>query len=141
MKVAHYENHFFVRIRKGIRVFALIPLLVFFLNVPLVFAAAINSSQTGLIETATNAGLNTANVSVPTFVGTVINIILSIIGVVFLILIVYGGVQWMLAQGEESKIGKARGLILHSIIGLMIILAAYAISSFVVNTLISQTLQ
>ncbi|MEK7123168.1 MAG: hypothetical protein AAB855_04935, partial [Patescibacteria group bacterium] len=71
----------------------------------------------------------------------VINAALGIIGVVFLVLIVYGGLMWMLSEGDETKVGKARGLIFHSIIGLIIVLGAYAITNFVVTSLIQKTVQ
>jgi len=103
-------------------------------------AAALTAGETGLRTTATNAGLNTAT-SIPQYVGSIISAILGIIGVVFLILIVYGGMQWMLAQGEEKKVGDARGLIFHAIIGLILVFSAYAISNFVVGALISQAIK
>jgi hypothetical protein len=102
--------------------------------------AAITSGKTGLIETARTAGLNTA-ASVPKYVGGIISAILAIIGVIFLILIVYGGMLWMLAEGDETKVGKARGFIFHSIIGLILVFSAYAITNFVVNILITQAIQ
>ena len=104
-------------------------------------AQALTSAETGLVNTASNAGLRTSDFSVQQFVGTVINAALGIIGVVFLILIIYGGLMWMLSEGDETKIGKARGLIFHSIIGLILVLSAYAITNFVVGTLITQTIQ
>ncbi|MBI4253170.1 hypothetical protein HY623_03280 [Candidatus Uhrbacteria bacterium] len=108
---------------------------------PLVVAqGAITSANTGLNETARNAGYQTTNVSIPQFVGTVINAALGIIGVIFLVLIVYGGMLWMLSEGDETKIGSARGLIFHSIIGLILVLSAYAITSFVVGSIIKGTL-
>ncbi|MBI4599881.1 hypothetical protein HY732_03075 [Candidatus Uhrbacteria bacterium] len=102
--------------------------------------AAITSDQTGLKKTAEQATLNTA-VSVEKYVGGIISAILGIIGVIFLILIVYGGMLWMLAEGDETKIGKARGFIFHSIIGLILVFSAYAITNFVVDILITQAIQ
>jgi len=68
-------------------------------------------------------------------VGNVILAVISILGVVFVVLIVYAGFKWMLAQGEEQKVKEALGLITNSIIGLVIVLAAYAISYFVISKL------
>ncbi len=87
-----------------------------------------------LNNTGTNSGYNTA-AKLPDVVGGVIYVILSIIGLVFLVLIVYAGFQWMLAQGEENKIKSAQSLIINSIIGLAIVIAAYAITYFVINAL------
>lgn len=76
-----------------------------------------------------------AQADLATVVGKVILAILTILGLIFLVLIVYAGFKWMLAQGEEQKITEARNLIFNSIIGLIIVFAAYAISYFIINEL------
>ena len=70
--------------------------------------------------------------SVETVVGNIIQSFLSIFGILFLGLMVYGGYKWMIAQGREEEIKKAKDIIRSSIIGLAIALSAYAISMFVV---------
>lgn len=102
--------------------------------------SALDSSQTGLSQTAQRATLNVTK-TVPQYVGGIISAILGIIGVVFLILIVYAGILWMLAEGDETKVGKARGLIFHAIIGLILVFSAYAITRFVVDILITQSIK
>lgn len=102
---------------------------------------ALTVEETGLSVAATNAGFNIKDVSVEQFAGTVINAALGLIGIVFLVLIVYGGLLWMLSEGDETKVGKARGLIFHSIIGLIVVLAAYAITAFIVTSLTATTVQ
>lgn len=62
---------------------------------------------------------------------TVIRGILSALGIIFLILIIYSGLMWMTAGGNETKAGKAQNIITQAIIGLIIVVAAYAISYFV----------
>ncbi len=89
--------------------------------------------QNTLNETRNLSGY--ADKSLPEAVGNVILAAISILGVVFIILIVYAGFKWMLAQGEEQKTKEALGLITNSIIGLIIVLAAYAISYFVISAL------
>lgn len=59
--------------------------------------------------------------------GTIAFAVLSLLGVIFTALIVYGGYRWMLARGDESKITEAKGIIRHAIIGLAITLAAYSV--------------
>lgn len=67
--------------------------------------------------------------------GRVINTALTIVGVVFLLLMVYAGYLWMTAQGEESKIDKAQNIIKGTVIGLVLVLSAYAITIFVTRGL------
>lgn len=63
--------------------------------------------------------------------GQIIGTILSFVGVLFLILMIYAGILWMTAQGNENQVNKAKGLLVNGIIGLIIVFAAYAITSFI----------
>ena len=72
-----------------------------------------------------------ANNDVFSIIGTVIKVFLSLLGVIFIILIIYGGYTWMLASGDEQKVTKAKDTIRRAIIGLMIVVAASAFTSFV----------
>ena len=68
-------------------------------------------------------------------VGVVIQAFLSLLGVLFLVYMLYGGYNWMVAQGDEDKVKKAKETIQRAIIGLIIIIAAYAITYFVFGSL------
>lgn len=72
-------------------------------------------------------------------VASVIRIILGFLGIVAVIIILLGGFKWMTAGGNEEKVGEARKLIIQGIIGLVIILAAFGIATFVINSLLSAT--
>ncbi len=63
----------------------------------------------------------------------IINVVLGFLGVVAIIIIVIGGFKWMTCGGSEEKTTEARELIIAGIIGLAIILAAYAIANFVIS--------
>lgn len=69
----------------------------------------------------------------------IINVSLGILGTLFLAYVVYAGFQWMTAGGEEEKIKQAQAHIRNGIIGLVIILAAWSISTFVIVRLIRTT--
>ena len=69
----------------------------------------------------------------------IINIILSLLGIIDVGLMLYAGFNWMTAGGNEEKITSAKGTIWASIIGLLIILSAYAISRFVLVRLYEAT--
>ena len=68
-----------------------------------------------------------------TIVGTIIGLFLGIMGILFLGLMVYGGYKWMIAQGREEEVTKAKDVIKQAITGLGIVIAAYAISYFVIS--------
>lgn len=68
-------------------------------------------------------------------ISTIITAALSFLGVIFLILMIYGGYLWMTAGGNEQQVEKAKSLITAAIIGLIIVVSAYAISYFVMAKL------
>jgi heme/copper-type cytochrome/quinol oxidase subunit 2 len=100
----------------------------------------LSGSQTNLTTIGTNAGLSDAQSSnLPTLIGNIINVILGVLGIVFVVLVVYGGIQYMLAQGDPKKVEHGVAIIRQAIIGLVITVAAYAISNFVIDALITAT--
>ena len=72
-------------------------------------------------------------------IGQLINVALGFLGIVAVIIILFGGFKWMTAGGNDEKVGEAKRLIIAGIIGLAIILSAYAIASFVLGSLITAT--
>jgi len=97
-----------------------------------VFADPVSENY-GLTETKNTGALNTAliNSTPQSIVGTVIGAILSLLGVIFFLLVFYGGIRWMLAQGNESEVEKAKEILIAATIGLVIVLAAYSITAFI----------
>ncbi len=79
--------------------------------------------------------------SIPQLVGGVLNGLFAVLGLIFLGLMVYGGMLWLLSEGQEKKVNAARGFIFHSVVGLILILAAFAITNFVVIQLTEQTIR
>jgi len=80
---------------------------------------------------AANAGLGSGDLT--DTIASIIRVALGFLGVVAVLIILYGGFQWMIAGGANEKVDKARKLIFAGITGLIIILSAYAIASFVIN--------
>lgn len=69
----------------------------------------------------------------------VIRIGLSLLGIIAVVIILAGGFKWMTAGGNEDKVGEARKMIISGVIGLAIIMSAFAIANFVVGSLADQT--
>lgn len=63
------------------------------------------------------------------------NIIIVIAGIIFVILFLIGGIQYLTAAGNEDNTKKARQLILDAIIGLVIVVAAWAVGTYVLSLL------
>jgi len=94
-------------------------------------------ADSGLDMTADEAGFETGeNAStVDSIISRAIFIILTWVGVLFFALIILGGFKWMIAEGNQEKIKKAKSILLSALIGLIITLAAYALTYFIVGRL------
>jgi hypothetical protein len=100
--------------------------------------AGLLASSSGMTD-QTDALRNSAgfdpNTSISDVIATIIRVVLSLLGVIFLVLLVLGGYQWMTAGGNEDQVTKAQDRIKTAIIGLVIVLAAYAITAWVFTNL------
>ncbi len=84
---------------------------------------------------AESAGFNINEGSIAKIVAQVIYGFLGLLGIIFIILILISGYNWMTAGGEEQKVEKAKQYIKRAIIGLIICVAAYSITYFVFSAL------
>ncbi len=80
-----------------------------------------------------NAVVGFQSASVADIVSGVLTIVLSLLGIIFLGLIVFSGIQWMTAGGNEEAIKKARNNIKNAVIGLAIVALSYTITYFIFN--------
>jgi hypothetical protein len=98
-------------------------------------------SDYGLGATADEAFKNATQLqsetTVPTIIGQVIQVVLSFVGIIFLILIVYGGFIWMTAGGNDDKISQAIKIFTAAAYGLMIVIAAFLITRYIGTALIN----
>lgn len=92
-------------------------------------------SDYGLYETAKASELTKFGDNLPALLGSVIGAALSLVGVLFFALMLYGGITWMLAHGNAEQEKKALSTITAAIIGILIVLGSYALTSFVFSSM------
>ncbi len=100
----------------------------------MLLAPAFVFAQYGIDEAADGGGLKNIAISsksVPEVIGDIVGVVLSLLGVAFFLLILYAGILWMTAFGVADKAEKAKEILIQASVGLIIVLSAYAISSFV----------
>jgi len=112
-------------------------LAIFSLVVVPLAASAATTIEPGLATIAPYLGLGTRDVRVT--VANIINVAMGLLGIVAVLIILLGGFKWMTAMGNEDNIKKAKQLIVAGIIGLIIILSAYAIATFAVGSILNAT--
>lgn len=100
-------------------------------------AAALEADDILSSDFGDTTGLGQADIK--TAIAQLINVALSFLGVVAVVIILMGGFKWMTAGGVDKNVEEAKRLIIAGIIGLAIILASYAIASFVISSLLSAT--
>ena len=66
---------------------------------------------------------------------TVVHVILYIVGILAVVMIIIGGIQYTTSAGDQNAVTKAKNTILYGIVGLVIAVLAYAIVSFVISRL------
>jgi predicted permease len=117
-------------------------ILVIFFSVvfSLILVSPVFAQLQELQKTGWEAGYAVTNNPPETFLATtagkIIAIALGFLGIILVILFIYGGFLWMTAGGNEEQIKKAKNILKNATIGLIITATAYAISYFVVDQLI-----
>lgn len=112
--------------------------LVIILILPyLVFAQENIGPLKRLENVATGKGAYTAadEYTISKIAGIAVRAFLGLLGVIFIVLIIYAGYHWMLARGDEEKVNKAKDTLTRAVIGLIIIIGSYAIWSYVWDSL------
>jgi len=115
-------------------------LLVVILVLPY-FVFAQNPALEGLERIQPDSGYAEADSenNFATIAGTIVGGFLSILGIIFISLMIYGGLNWMMASGDEEKLTRAKNTIRRAIIGVVIVIGSYAIWNFVLLKLIFGT--
>jgi amino acid transporter len=104
-----------------------------------VFAAWVESPLEKLQKVGGFGGYTTGENDETRFasiLGTVVSAFLGLLGIIFIILIIYAGQKWMTASGNEEKVTKAKETLWRAVIGLVIVVGAWAITAFVLRRLL-----
>lgn len=89
----------------------------------------------GVNETSKGLGGTLGNQDFIVTITKIINIALSLLGIVAVVIVLIGGFKWMTAGGNDEKVTEGRKYITSGVIGLAIILSALAITTFAINSL------
>ena len=99
------------------------------------FIAKAAELNLGLGEVEREIALPTGDVRV--VISRIINVAMGFLGIVAVLIILWGGFTWMTAGGDEAKVEDAKKIITAGIIGLIIVVLSYAIARFVVTSLVN----
>ena len=106
---------------------------IFLVNIDFVYAQSLSEEVMGQVD----AGATAAEFGKPAdpqlVIANVIALILSFTGMVFMGLIALGGYWYITSHGDEERAKKAISTIKAAIVGLIIVLSAYSITTFMAN--------
>lgn len=111
-------------LRKGLLVAGAVASLA----LPFVAAAQVN------INTVPGSTFNLGTTDLKQTVINIVNYVLGLLGLIAVIIIIYAGILWLTAAGNEERVDKAKKVLSAAVIGLIVILLAWAIVIFVVNS-------
>lgn len=116
-------------------------LLVTFLFLPTSASAgettAIGQAQEALRNSAQNS-LGSQDIASPAGVAnSIVNSVVTFLGIISVVLIVYGGGLWLTAAGNDKKVEDAKKIITRTVVGVVIVGFAYAITQFILVEVIT----
>ena len=91
-----------------------------------------NGLTDGLNATKSTAGATGAT-DADSAIKKAINTMLYIVGVAAVIMIIYGGIQYVISHGDSGKIAAAKNTILYAVVGLVFAIVAYAMVNFIIK--------
>lgn len=97
-------------------------------------AAAIDTVVGGLETTGETAGFDSEQGLIDLIPGA-INVLLGFLGILAFGFIVYAGVLYLISQGGKEQVEKAKKILTYSVIGMVVIIAAYAITNYLLGAL------
>lgn len=97
-----------------------------------VFAPVVALAQVSLGFPSSFAGFSSQDLV--TTIENIVRIVLGFIGIIFMIVVLYGGAVWMTSKGAPEKIDKAKKILTSGVIGLLIVLSSYAIAAFIIGS-------
>ena len=87
------------------------------------------------ISNLNNSSFNDDGSELEQTIGAIIQAVIGALGLACVVIVILGGVQYMTSSGDAGKVKKAKDTILYGIIGMVICVLAFAITTFVINTI------
>jgi len=96
--------------------------------------AQVRAGITNAADCAKGSGAASSLFGTGGLINTISNVVFGLVGTIAVLYLILGGISYITSQGDQKKIEGAKNTILYAIVGIVIVIASYAIASFVINT-------
>lgn len=113
--------------------------VAFFILASFVAPLAVSAGYYGLEESGDKGGYTVNNgqssFTISGFITTAIKAVLGFIAIILFLFILYSGLRWMTAQGNEEAIAQAKDTLQTTLVGFLVVVAAYGVTTLIFNLL------
>lgn len=93
------------------------------------FANGLSNVQSGVTKTETEAG----GLTMQQVINTVIGTMLFIVGLLAVVMLIYGGIRYVTSHGDKAQVTAAKETIMYAVVGLVVAIAAFAVVQWITN--------
>lgn len=93
------------------------------------FADGLSNVQSGVTKTSDAAGGLTMQQVITTVIGTM----LFIVGLLAVVMLIYGGIRYVTSHGDKAQVTAAKETIMYAVVGLVVAIAAFAVVQWITN--------
>ncbi len=102
-------------------------------------AMAVSSAQNGLTESVNKDNQTADLFGDNSLFETVVNLLLFLVGAISVIMLIIGGIRYILSAGDQQKVTDAKNTIMYAVIGIVLAVLAWAIVNFLLSWLYTGT--
>lgn len=92
-----------------------------------------------MVDESLDGSLGSAGTDPREVAARIINVALGFLGIIAVVIVLFGGFKWMTAAGNEDKVEEAKKILGAGVIGLVIVLAAWALATYVIGVVWNTT--
>ena len=89
------------------------------------------AAETITLKPESTAFAQIGNFTIPNMVSTFFSILLVVVGIVFLFVLIMGGLKWLMSEGDDKKLTVARNQVTNALVGLAIVFSAWAVVALI----------
>jgi hypothetical protein len=125
-------------IKKSLQGLLVVPALALGVSLFVPAVAPVDTYAVGTIQDGAGAAQGTGQPTTVEGEGgvfqTITNVLLFIIGAISVIMLIIGGIRYVVSGGDSSAVTSAKNTILYAIVGIVVALLAYALVNFVLTS-------